>query len=230
MIQRLSQFAKVFSKQAAFLCVLIFTSHVLQAQNANRKGFYAAAGFLQVNFNESSELRISDTLVEDAGISFSDISTIGVQLGYFLNPHISVSTILSLPPNLEANGEGLLEGLSLGDATLVPIFAIGNYHFEFGNFEPFLGTGLVYVLVSDTEDDNLMALNAENALGFAFRGGVDYFFTPKFGVNVSALYTLVSTTITGAVSTTIPVFGGTPVSGEVSLDPLALQLGVVYRL
>ncbi|SEB45352.1 Outer membrane protein W [Tenacibaculum sp. MAR_2009_124] len=210
----------------SLITFLLFLS-TIGVSNA-QKGFYAQAGFLQISFQESSSVSIAGNTIDGATLKLSDPSTGAIQIGYFLNDNISLSTVLTIPPKTSIQGEGPLSTLTIGEATITPLFLLGNYHFDIDKFKPFLGAGIVYAII-DTEDNALTNLEADNAFGISVRGGIDYFFNDKIGINASATYSFLKTDAIGSVASAIPVLGGAPATATLTLNPIAIQFGMVYN-
>ena len=76
-----------------------------------------------------------------------------------------------------------------------------------GRIRPYVGAGISYMIVFDTEDGAFQNLEVENDLAPAFEAGVDFMITSRFGLFVDVKKALLRPTSTGT-------FNGMAVVGE----------------
>ena len=91
--------------------------------------------------------------------------------------------------------------------------------------KPFLGGGISYTKIFDTEDASVQNLEADDAFGPVLRVGFDYMVDDRNGFFLSANKIFTSTTVNG----TAAVLGGAPVSADIDLDPLIIHAGWTHR-
>lgn len=223
------------NKYLLILSILFFGTTILTAQenvNTNKdKGWYIQPGALFVNFIEDSKVNAAGMEIDGASVELSNEVTASMQFGYNFSEKFSISSLIALPPTTTITGKGAIAGLTIGEVTFIPIILSGNYHFKIlKNIEPYIGVGLNYTVISKEKDNNLLDLEAENMFGFVLRGGVNYMFSKNWGLNASATMNFIKTDITGSVAPGIPGLGGAPVNAEVNVNPLGLQIGLVYKL
>ena len=92
----------------------------------------------------------------------------------------------------------------------------------YGYVTPYVGAGISYMIVFDTEDGAFEDLEVTNDFGFAFEAGTDFMVTDRWGLFVDVKHALLRPTATGT-------FMGAPVVGETRLDPWAFSGGVTFR-
>lgn len=191
-----------------------------------RLGWYVQAGPTNVAFSEGASISAGGSTIPGAGATLSDNVTLGFGLGYRFSEAFSVIAIGGLPPTTTVRGTGPLAGITVGEVTYGPLIVAANYHFPTkGRFQPFVGAGVNYTLVFDTNDSGLTSLEADNAFGAVLRIGFDYMVNESDGLFFSANKVFVNTTARGnAVA-----LGGAPVVAKIDLDPLILQAGWVHR-
>lgn len=104
-----------------------------------------------------------------------------------------------------------------------PTTLTGHYHFTgLGPFTPYVGGGVVGLLVFRNEDKAFTNLSLKPGLGLAVQAGVDYQLDPHWSVFADVKKAYLRTTATGN-------FAGAAVKSKVTLDPLVLSTGVGYR-
>ncbi len=191
-----------------------------------RLGWYAQVGLANVAFSESASISAGGSKIPGAGATLSDDVTLGFGVGYRFSDRFSVVAIGGLPPTTTVKGTGPLDGVTVGEVTYGPLIVAANYHIPLqGRFQPYIGAGINYTIVFDTEDDGLSDLKADNAFGGVVRAGFDYMVNDNNGIYFSADKVFVNTTATGnAVA-----LGGAPVKADIDLDPLIVQFGWVHR-
>ena len=214
-----------------FVALLFLIPAINFAQGGLEKGnwyFHPSALLFDLG-SASTTTSIGGNELPGENFSFSNSTVPGVGIGYAVSPSISIFSVLSFPPTTTAEGTGNngLDGVTAAEVTYAPFALIGIYHFKFGGFEPFIGAGLSYTAILDVEDKAVVNVEAENAFGFIFRGGVDYMFNDTWGANITVNKLFVSTEITGTAPTQQ---GPAPAVVDASLDPWIYTLGLVYRL
>ena len=124
-------------------------------------------------------------------------------------------------PNIAA---GSLEGLgNLGDEKVGFATLTAQYHFiPGGNVSPYVGAGLGYMFVTDTDDGAVSDLDIDNAVGMALQAGMDVRVSGPWGVYVDAKKLFIDTDASG-------LLGGAPITAEAKVNPWIIQAGVGYR-
>ena len=191
-----------------------------------KPGWFGQVGLANVAFSEGASISAGGNTIPGAGATLSDDVTLGFGVGYRFSDRFSIIAIGGLPPTTTVEGTGPLEGITVGKVTYGPLIVAANYHIPTrGRFQPFVGAGFNYTIVFDTEDDGLSDLEADNAWGGVLRIGFDYMVNDMNGIFFSADKVYVDTTATGKAV----ALGGAPVTAEIDLDPLILQVGWVRR-
>lgn len=192
----------------------------------SRLGWYFQAGPASVGFDEGASIAAGGSTVPGASATLSNNGTLALGIGYRFSEPFSVIAILGVPPTTTVRGTGPLAGVTVGKVTYGPLIVAANYHIPTkGKFQPFVGAGLNYTLVFDTQDDGITGLKADNALGGVLRLGFDYMVDDQNGFFFSANKIFVNTKAHGFA----PALGGAPVEADITLDPLVLQAGWVHR-
>jgi outer membrane protein len=189
-------------------------------------GFYVDVGLAGLLFDTNASINVAGSQLPDSRLRASNNVTLGIGIGYFVAPNISLLTVLGVPPTTTLTGQGSLNGLTLGKVTYSPSILIANYHFrQFGAFQPFLGAGVTYTVVFGTKDYAIADLRVNNSIGAVIRTGFDVMFSDRWGAFISISKAFISTNASGNAVT----LGGVPVSARVSFNPLVLFSGITYR-
>jgi outer membrane protein len=212
---------------AAIVVVLTMVGQAVEATEPSAaSGLYVDLGLAGLLFNTDASINAAGSQLPDSNLRASNNVTLGVGIGYFVAPNISLLAVLGVPPTTTLTGQGSLSGLTLGKVTYGPSMLIVNYHFlQFGTFQPFLGAGITYTVVFGTKDNAIVNLRVNSSIGAAIRIGFDVMFSDRWGAFLSVSKVFVSTNASGNAAT----LGGVPVSAHVNFNPLVLFSGITYR-
>ncbi len=201
-------------------------SAVQAAEPSAASGLYINVGLAGLFFDTDASIKAAGSHLPGANLHASTNLTLGIGIGYFVTPDVSLLAVLGVPPTTTLTGEGTLNGLTLGKVTYGPSMLVANYHFrQLGAFQPFLGAGITYTVVFGTKDDAIANLRVSNSIGAVIRAGFDVMFSDQWGAFLSVSKVFVSTNTSGNAAS----LGGAPVSAHVSFDPLVLFSGITYR-
>lgn len=182
------------------------------------------AGVTGLSLADRIDLSVGGQPFAGADLSTREHYTASVQIGYFLTPHFGVNATLGLPPTVNIYGGGSIGALpQLGKATYGPTALTLQYHpLRHGRIRPYVGAGLSYMIVFDTEDGAFADLEVDNDVGFAFEAGTDFMINNSTGVFIDVKKALLRPVARGT-------FNGQPVIGETRLDPWAFSAGVAFH-
>ena len=135
----------------------------------------------------------------------------------------STSLTVGLPPRAEIEGAGSLQGVGrLANIDYGPAALTLQYHpMRGGRIDPYVGAGVAYMLVTNTQDGLMLDCEVENDFGTALQAGVNIGVTEKFGVYVDVKKAFLTTQATGTV------FGQETVA-DVVLDPFVISAGASF--
>lgn len=208
----------------AMIATLEMASMPASAQDA--EGWYLQLGAANVAFSEEAEISAGGSVIPGASASLSDSVTAALGVGYRFSNDISIIGIIGYPPTTTVKGTGPLDGVTVGDITYGPLVVAANYHFRAERaFQPFVGAGLNYTKIFDSDGDDITGLKVDDSFGVVLRIGFDYMVGDRNGVFFSANKIFTSTDASG----TAPALGGAPVDAKIDLDPLILHAGWTYR-
>ena len=186
--------------------------------------FYVHVGAGGIFLSESARITVAGQRQAGANISARAQFTPIAELGYNLTPNWAVSFTGGYPPLVKFSGAGTLKPFgTLGKATYGPTTFTGHYHFTgLGAFKPYIGGGVVAMIVFGNKDAAVSNVNLQPNLGLAAQVGAEYMVTDHLGVFVDVKKAYLRTTAKG-------YFGLAPLKAKATLDPLVLSSGIAYR-
>lgn len=194
------------------------------AQDAPQSPWSVRVGVGHIGFSESADISLGGAPLAGAGASVSDNATLLFSLDYRFSPEFSLEFAAGIPPETTLSGSGLLAGLELGKVTYAPAVLTGKYHFtNLGtDFVPYIGAGVNYTMITDTDDGAIAGLKVKNAFAPVLQVGFETNADRKLGFYADAKWIFLDTKAHGTV-------GGAPAEAEIKLDPLIVGAGLVYR-
>ena len=189
--------------------------------------WFVRVGPALVDLDESATITAGGGAVPGANVEIDSELTGAVEIGRFVTPNIAVSFTGGFPPKFEIMNAGSLAALGrAGSVTGGPASVTAHYHFNRQSaFQPYVGGGVAFLYVFDTEDGALTDLEVDNTIGPAVQIGANYFIGERWGVFVDFKKAWFSSESRGAA----PAFGGAPVVADVQLDPAVFNGGVLWR-
>lgn len=182
------------------------------------------AGLTSLSLADQIDLSVGGAPFPGAALSTFEHHTPTVQIGRFLTRNIAVNATLGIPPTIDVYGGGTIGALpKLGRVTYGPTAFTLQYHpVRHGRIRPYVGAGLSYMIVFDTDDGAFQDLKAGNDFAAAFEVGTDLMITHRWGLFLDLKRALLRPVSTGT-------FNGAAVVGQTRLDPWAFSGGAVVR-
>jgi outer membrane protein len=152
----------------------------------------------------SDRLHVSDKTIPEVDIS------------YFFTPNWAAELILTYPQKHTVT----LDGASIGTFKHLPPTLTAQYHFLPGAvFNPYVGAGVNYTLLSKVDLLNGAARLEHDSVGLALQAGVDFRIDSRWSINVDVKKLQLRSDVD---------IGGVQAS-RVKVDPVLLGVGVGYR-
>lgn len=182
------------------------------------------AGPAGILFDSSAKLQVLGFPMAGADLTASDSLTASVEAEIYVVNAVSLSVTVGIPPKSQVDGKGLLAPAGrLGSVRYGLGGALVKYHFNQDHpFQPFVGAGVSHFVSFKEYDAAVSALNVGASWGPLVQGGAEYMLNEHVGIYASASYSWLKTNGSGT-------FGGLPITARVTLNPTALQGGVLYR-
>ncbi|AUR01683.1 MULTISPECIES: OmpW/AlkL family protein [Roseobacteraceae] len=178
-------------------------------------------GLAHIGFDESAQIGLGGTTVPGASFETDNDTTLTVSLGYRFNERFSVEGTVGLPPTAALTGTGPLAGVPLGEVTYGPATLTGLYHMPFANgLEAYVGGGVNYTIVFDTEDGTVSDFEVDNAWAPVLQVGLSGAIPDtRAAWFLDAKYIALETKARGTV-------GGAPATADITLNPTILTAGI----
>jgi outer membrane protein len=189
-------------------------------------------GYARVSFDTDSVLAVAGQSAPGAAVTIDDQTVLLGDAGFAINDRWSAHVAMGAPVDLPVSAAGSLRALAppltgkLGEIQIAPVIVSGLYApRSFGSLRPYVGAGLVYAWVRETEGKDVQSLDATSEWGFVAQAGCEASLGQRWSVFVDARKLLLDTSVSGVIAP----LGGVPVTASVDLDPLILNAGVGYR-
>ena len=189
--------------------------------------WFVRVGPALVDLDESATMTAGGGAIPGADVSIDAEWSAAVEIGRFVTPNIAISFTGGFPPKFEIQSAGTIAALGQAGTVLGgPMSITGHYHFNRqAAFQPYVGGGIAFMYVFDTEDGALTNLEVDNAAGPAIQLGANYFFNERMGAFADFKKAWFSSESRGNA----PAFGGAPVVADVQLDPAVWNAGLIWR-
>lgn len=139
-----------------------------------------------------------------------------VDISYFLTPHWAAELVLTYPQKHDV----MLDGQRIGSFKHLPPTLLAQYHFLPGaQFDPYVGVGINYTLISKVDILNGAGRLEHDSIGAALQAGVDFRIDAKWSVNLDVKKVQIRSDVD---------INGVRAS-RVKIDPVLLGVGVGYR-
>src|SRR5262245_45822729 len=97
------------------LVVWQMTGQAVQANELSApSGFYVDVGLAGLRFDTDASIKAAGNQLPGSNLRASNNVTLGLGIGYFVTPDVSLLAVLGVPPTTTLTGQGTLSGLTLG--------------------------------------------------------------------------------------------------------------------
>ena len=191
---------------------LLFLGSMLFALTINAQTWQVRLRGVSVQPNEKSTVG-----GEKSDVSISNSFIPELDFTYFFNKNIAAELILGTTKHDVKVGN---DEVSLGKVWLLPPTLTLQYHFyPTKSLKPYVGAGLNYTIFYGVKPGDVTDMDYKNKVGFALQGGVDYFVTDKYFLNLDVKKIFLKTDVDVNVS-------GEIVPAKVNIDPLLIGFGI----
>jgi len=217
---------KLNKGMAAFISIAVLAiGGRASAQDSEQNGWFVRTGPVAVIFNPRISLSLGGADVPGADVTIDNNYSETFELGYRFNRNWSVIATVGLPPWAELDGAGTISSAgTIGEISYGPSILAAQYRFPIGDgrFEPYIGAGINYTIVLDEKDRAASGVNVKSAFGPVLQVGFEYMFNNKMGMYFDVKKVWLNADATASL-------GGAPVKANVTLDPLLIGTGLVWR-
>ena len=190
----------------------LFLGSMLFALMINAQTWQVRLRGVSVQPNEKSDV---SAIGGDVNISNSFIPEL--DFTYFFNKNVAAELILGTTKHKVVDEKSALGDVDLGSVWLLPPTLTLQYHFyPTKTLKPYVGAGLNYTIFYNAKPGQFNDISYDNKVGFALQGGVDYFLSDKYFLNLDVKKVFLKTDV--EVNGSIPA--------EVNIDPLLIGFGI----
>ena len=216
-------------KKAVFgffiLFVLPFTMFGQETESKNTNEFSKWQFRLRGVVVAPDESASIEAIGGDADISTSVIPEIDIT--YFFTKNIAAELILGTTKHNVKAVNTAVGDIDLGSVWLLPPTLTAQYHFNEGDFKPYVGAGINYTIFYGAKEGPVADdINYDNSVGFALQAGLDYNFSENWFVNIDIKKLFLNTDATINATSAL----GATVGAAVDINPWLIGAGVGYRL
>jgi len=217
---------------AGIIGLASFSSFSTQAHEAG--DWIVRGGVASVNPSEDSGV-IRPTVVSPNGqVSIDSDTQLGLTFTYMLTDNWAVELLASSPFTHTVDFAGDLSGMgSIATAKHLPPTLSGQYFFNTeGNFSPYVGVGINYLMLLETESTangravmdvigtgGNYSIDTDDSFGLTIQAGFDYQLNDRVMLNAAIWKMDIGTTI--KVANTLRV--------DLEIDPWVYMLGLGYK-
>jgi outer membrane protein len=217
---------QITSSLAIALVLGLNGAALAQDQDEAHQGWYLRGGPVGVFFSPGVDLSVAGATFPGADVSVDPNYSLSFDIGYRFNEQLSGSFTFGIPPTAEVRGAGALAGSYLGDVTYAPAVLALQYRIPTGNprFEPYVGAGINYTIMLDSDDRDVAGFEVDNGWGPVLQVGFESMINDRLGVYFDVKKIWIETDARGTLGA-----GGPPAAAKVTLDPLLVGTGLVWR-
>ena len=203
-----------------------FAARAVHADEAG--SWFIRGGPAFVDFHSSGTVSVNGEQLSGAGATVRHNTSFVFETGYFLTPNWSVALTLGAPPTAKVYGTGVLEGAGkLAEATYGPAVLALQYHIPLrSRFQPYLGLGVNYTLITQSHDAAIKHVRVDNGTGVALQAGIEYRLSRHLALFVDAKKVWVGADARGLTATPA---GYMPATAHLTLNPVIWNTGVSYH-
>ncbi|GGB79557.1 hypothetical protein GCM10011352_01500 [Marinobacterium zhoushanense] len=215
---------KQCSIRVALLTLATLCVDMAQAEDSPWSVFVGPA---HIRFSTDAKAYANGTIISGGNGEASSNNGLSFGANYQIDPYWTARLTLGLPPTTTLRGTGTLASAGvLGKVTYGPaVLSVTRYLGGPAAIRPYLGVGVNYTLVTDTEDGAIADFKADSTYGAVLQGGIEGRVYKDFSLFLDVKKIYAKTTASGD----LPAVGGAKASADITLDPLIISLGISKR-
>jgi outer membrane protein len=194
------------------------------AEPATDGGFYLHVAPGALLFDADAKVESGGSVIPGATVSIDPNVTAISEIGYRWK-RLGISLTGGLPPLASVKGAGTLSPYgTLGRIRYGPTVLTAHYHFAgLGRFQPYVGGGVVLLLIFKDEDVAVNKLRVDNHWGAAVQFGAEYRLNRRLSLYLDYKKAALKTNATA-------ILGGAPIEANIRLNPTVVSGGLSIRL
>jgi outer membrane protein len=203
-----------------------FACHDVHAQDGGN--WFIRGGFAYADFHASATVAIAGQQVPGGSATVRHNIGFAFETGYYVAPDWSVALTLGAPPTAKIYGDGTLTNAGeLAEASYGPAILALQYHLPTrSRFQPYVGLGANYTLITHNRDAAIQHVHVDNGTGVAVQAGVEYRLSSRYALFVDAKKIWVGVDARGFAQTPT---GLAPATSHVTLNPVIWNMGMSFH-
>ena len=197
----------------------------VEGEPALRARWFGTVTTLAAIYHSSANIAVPAGVLPGATVTLTNNLTVGFDVGYDINKHLTATLALGIPPKPTITGEGSVTALgALGRVRYGPAIVTLSYRARLGSsFEVYAGPGTGYAIILKEHDAAVSQLDVHNNWGFVLQAGAERRFSGKCDLYADFKYVWLDVDADGFLA------GGVPVTARVRLDPVLVSVGFKFR-
>ena len=186
----------------------------------SRDDWIIQVGPASLDLADDAVLKVGGQVLPGAEVKTESQYTPTITVARYVADQFAASLTVGPPPRAEIDAAGALNGVGrLANVDYGPAALTLQYHpFRGERFDPYIGAGFAYMLVTNTQDGVFQNVEVENDIGAALQAGVNISMNDRYGVYVDVKKAFLTTQATGT-------FNGFDAVADVVMDPLVVSAG-----
>lgn len=186
--------------------------------------WYVRGGVSYMKLADEGILTSDGVPVPGGEVHTPDDTAVTAEVGKFVSDRLAISAAINGVYTTDNIAAGTLAGLgNLGtdEFAIADIGAKLQFNRD-GRIQPYIGAGVSYFFVTDSQDEVLEDLFVEDKWGAHLRGGFDVVVNEKWSVYAEAKQYWIETEGSGTLA-------GSAIAGTFDIDPVMVNAGISYK-
>lgn len=186
--------------------------------------WYVRGGISYMKLADEGILTADGAPVVGGEVDTPDDVAVTAEVGKFVSSRLAITASVNGIYTTDNVAAGTLAGLGNFGTDEFAIADIGA-KLQFnrdGRIQPYVGAGVSYFFVTDSQDEVLQDLFVEDKWGAHLRGGFDLALNDKWSVYAEAKHYWIETEGSGTLGTSA-------IAGTFDIDPLMVNAGISYK-
>ncbi len=186
--------------------------------------WYVRGGVSYMKLADEGILTADGAPVVGGEVHTPDDTAVSAEVGKFVSRNLAVSVGINGVYTTDNVAAGTLAGLGnfgTDEFAIADVSAKLQFNRD-GRIQPYVGAGVSYFFVTDSQDEVLEDLFVEDKWGAHLRGGFDVVINNKWSVYAEAKQYWIETEGSGNLA-------GSAIAGTFDIDPVMVNAGISYK-
>jgi len=186
--------------------------------------WYVRGGVSYMKLADEGIVTADGAPIPGAEVHTPDDTAVTAEVGKFVSNRLAISAAINGVYTTDNIAAGTLAGvgnLGTDEFAIADIGAKLQFNRD-GRIQPYVGAGVSYFFVTDSQDEVLEDLFVEDKWGAHIRGGFDVVVNEKWSVYAEAKQYWIETEGSGTLA-------GSAIAGTFDIDPVMVNAGISYK-